>query len=119
MIDGFGDADEIKALCAALPTRAGAEVEYSGADMSRPEQIDRMVQDAEARFGAVDILINNAGIRFVSPVEEFSDAKWEQIIAINLYSNFYAIKAVPPGMKTRNAGRIASAPDPRLGGRPG
>ena len=108
VINGFGNADEIKALCADLQTLAGVEVEYSSADMSQPEQIVQMVQDAEARFGAVDILVNNAGIQFVSPVEDFPGPKWEQILAINLSSNFYAIKAVLPGMKTRNAGRIVN-----------
>jgi 3-hydroxybutyrate dehydrogenase len=108
VINGFGNADEIKALCAELQAQASIEVEYSAADMSKPEQIAQMVQDAEARFGAIDILVNNAGIQFVSPVEEFPAAKWEQIIAINLSSNFYAIKAVLPGMKARNAGRIVN-----------
>ncbi len=67
-----------------------------------------MVQESDARFGTVDILVNNAGIQFVAPLDEFPDAKWEQILAINLSSNFYAIKAVLPGMKRRNAGRIVN-----------
>jgi len=108
VINGFGNVDEIKAITADLQTQAGVQVEYSNADMSRPEQISKMVQESEARFGTVDILVNNAGIQFVAPLDEFPDAKWEQIIAINLSSNFYAIKAVLPGMKQRNAGRIVN-----------
>ena len=108
VINGFGNVDEIKAITADLQTQAGVQVEYSNADMSRPEQISKMVQESEARFGTVDILVNNAGIQFVAPLDEFPDAKWEQILAINLSSNFYAIKAVLPGMKQRNAGRIVN-----------
>jgi len=108
VINGFGNVDEIKAITADLQTQAGVQVEYSNADMSRPEQISRMVQETERCFAAVDILVNNAGIQFVAPVDEFPDAKWEQILAINLSSNFYAIKAVLPGMKQRNAGRIVN-----------
>jgi len=108
VINGFGNVDEIKAITADLQTQAGVQVEYSNADMSRPEQISKMVQETERRFAAVDILVNNAGIQFVAPVDEFPDAKWEQILAINLSSNFYAIKAVLPGMKQRNAGRIVN-----------
>ena len=108
VINGFGNVDEIKAITADLQTQAGVQVEYSNADMSRPEQISKMVQETERCFAAVDILVNNAGIQFVAPVDEFPDAKWEQILAINLSSNFYAIKAVLPGMKQRNAGRIVN-----------
>ena len=106
MLNGFGDAREVERIRAGLAERTGVQVRHSGADMSRPEQIAAMVQEAEASFGRLDVLVNNAGIQFVAPVDEFPDAKWEQILAINLSSNFYAIKAVLPGMKGRNAGRI-------------
>jgi 3-hydroxybutyrate dehydrogenase len=65
-----------------------------------------MVVEAESRFGAVDILVNNAGIQFVSPVEQFPVEKWDAILAINLSSNFHAIRAVLPGMRSRGWGRI-------------
>jgi 3-hydroxybutyrate dehydrogenase len=64
------------------------------------------VANAEKTFGSVDILVNNAGIQFVSPIEDFPPEKWEQIIAINLSSAFYAIRAAVPGMKARKWGRI-------------
>ena len=106
MLNGFGDAAEIERTRAGLAQRCGVQVLYSGADMSKPDQVTAMVKEAEQRFGRLDVLVNNAGIQFVSPVDEFPDAKWEQILAINLSSNFYAIKAALPGMKARNAGRI-------------
>ena len=106
VLNGFGDAVEIERIRSSLSERTGVQVLHSGADMSRPEEIAAMVRFAEASFGRIDVLVNNAGIQFVSPVDEFPDAKWEQILAINLSSNFYATKAVLPGMKARNWGRI-------------
>ncbi|MBL8325640.1 MAG: 3-hydroxybutyrate dehydrogenase [Rubrivivax sp.] len=108
MLNGFGDAAAVEATRAGLAAEAGVEVGYSSADMSRPAEIAQMVAQTEQRFGSVDILVNNAGIQHVAPVDEFPDAKWEQILAINLSSNFYAIKAVLPGMKQRNRGRIVN-----------
>ena len=108
MINGFGDAAEIERVRAALASETGVQVLYSAADMSKPQDIASMVADAESRFGAVDIIVNNAGIQFVSPVDEFPDEKWAQIIAINLSSNFSTIKAALPGMKRRNRGRIVN-----------
>ena len=108
MLNGFGDAAEIERIRADLAGRCGVQVLYSGADMSKPEQVTAMVREAEHGFGRLDVLVNNAGIQFVSSVDEFPDAKWEQILAINLSSNFYAIKAALPGMKARNAGRIVN-----------
>jgi len=106
LLNGFGDAAQIETTRAELAQTAGVRVGYSGADMSKPASIAAMVHEAEKEFGSVDILVNNAGIQFVSSVEEFPDTKWEQILAINLSSNFYSIKAVLPGMKSRHWGRI-------------
>ena len=108
MLNGFGDAQGIEALRADLASETGSQIAYSPADMRKPVEITQMVATAEAAFGSVDILVNNAGVQFVSPVDEFPDEKWEQIIGINLSSNFYAIKAVLPGMKRRNRGRIVN-----------
>jgi 3-hydroxybutyrate dehydrogenase len=106
ILNGFGEAAEIERIRTTLAERAGVQVVHSGADVSKPEEIASMVAGAVDRFGSVDVLVNNAGIQFVAPVDEFPNPKWEQIIAINLSSNFYAIKAVLPGMKSRNWGRI-------------
>ena len=106
MLNGLGDARQIETLRADLAASTGVKVAYSAADMTQPEQIAQMVKAAEAAFGAVDVLVNNAGIQHVAPVEQFPEAKWEQILAINLSSNFYTIRAALPGMKQRNWGRI-------------
>jgi 3-hydroxybutyrate dehydrogenase len=108
MLNGFGDAAEIERLRAALAERTGVRVLHSAADMSKPVEIAAMVAQAEAQFGQLDVLVNNAGIQHVAPVDEFPEAKWEQILAINLSSNFYAIRAALPGMKRHDWGRIVN-----------
>jgi 3-hydroxybutyrate dehydrogenase len=79
---------------------------YNGADMTKPDQIADMVKAAKAEFGELDILINNAGVQHVAPIEDFPTEKWDQIIAINLTSAFHATKAAVPIMKAQGRGRI-------------
>jgi 3-hydroxybutyrate dehydrogenase len=106
MLNGFGDAAEIERLRAGLAAEFKVKVAYHGADMSKPAQIRDMVAAAARELGAVDVLVNNAGIQHTAPVEEFPDERWDAVIAINLSSNFHAIKAALPQMKSRNWGRI-------------
>ena len=108
MLNGFGDPAVIETLRRQLADETGVQVLYSAADMSQPAEIAQMVAQAEEAFGSVDILVNNAGVQHVAPVDEFPEAKWDQIIGINLSSNFHTIKAVLPGMKRRNQGRIVN-----------
>lgn len=105
-INGFGDAAEIEKTRKSIETEFGVKAFYSGADMSKPEQVRQMVADGHANMGAVDILVNNAGIQHVQAIDEFDDAKWDAILAINLSSNFHAIKAAAKGMKAKGWGRI-------------
>ncbi|MCJ2021304.1 MULTISPECIES: 3-hydroxybutyrate dehydrogenase [unclassified Methylobacterium] len=106
VLNGFGKPDEIEQARTAIETEFEVRALYSGADMSKPAEIDAMVRDAQGCFGSLDVLVNNAGIQFVSPIEDFPAEKWEQIIAINLSSAFYAMHAAIPGMKARGWGRI-------------
>jgi len=106
MLNGFGEAQAIEFTRAELQRQCGVKVRYSGADMSRPDQIRAMAELARAEFGKVDIIVNNAGIQHVAPIEEFPDEKWDAVLAINLSSAFHLIKAVVPGMKARRFGRI-------------
>jgi len=106
VINGFGDKAAIEKERAGIESDFGVKALYSGADMSKGDEIGAMVAEAESKLGSVDILVNNAGIQFVSPIEEFPPQKWEQIIAINLSAAFYAIRAAVPGMKARKWGRI-------------
>ncbi len=84
----------------------GVGIMYSNANMLKPEELRKMVDDGIAKFGKIDVLINNAGIQHVSPIEDFPDDKWNAIIGINLTSAFYLSKAVWKGMKERKFGRI-------------
>lgn len=84
----------------------GINVMFSNANMLKPDELRKMVDDAITKFGTIDILINNAGIQHVSPIEDFPDDKWNAIIGINLSSAFYLSKAVWKGMKERSFGRI-------------
>lgn len=108
MLNGLGDAGEIEALRVALAAEFKVDVRYSGADMSIASDVTDMVAEAERAFGGVDILINNAGIQHVAPLEDFPPEKYEQIVAINMNAAFYAARAVVPGMKARGWGRIIS-----------
>jgi 3-hydroxybutyrate dehydrogenase len=101
-LNGFGDPQP------AIETvsRLGVRAEYLGADLASGEEAQDWVRRVSAAFGRLDILVNNAGIQHVSPVETFPDDKWDAIIAVNLSSNFHTIKAVVPGMRERNWGRI-------------
>jgi 3-hydroxybutyrate dehydrogenase len=106
LLNGFGNADEIEFTRAEMQRQYGVRVRYSDADMSRPEQVRAMADLARDEFGKVDIIVNNAGIQHVAPVEEFPDDKWNAIFAINLFAAFHLIKAVVPQMKVRRFGRI-------------
>ena len=102
----MGAAGDIEKERSGIETDFKVKAVHSPADMTKPAEIAEMVALGEKTFGSVDVLVNNAGIQFVSPIEEFPPEKWEAIIAINLSSAFYGIRAAVPGMKKRGWGRI-------------
>jgi 3-hydroxybutyrate dehydrogenase len=102
VLNGFGDVEGPQSQVRAL----GVQVAYHGADMSKPAEIEAMMKFAASQFGRVDVLVNNAGIQHVAPVEEFPTDKWDAIIAINLSSAFHASRLALPAMKAANWGRI-------------
>jgi 3-hydroxybutyrate dehydrogenase len=106
MLNGFGDVAAIERLRRELAEKHGVPVAYSGADMSQPAQIRELIAAAQQQLGSVDVLVNNAGIQHVAPIERFPDDKWDAVIAINLSAAFHATKAALPGMKQRRWGRI-------------
>jgi 3-hydroxybutyrate dehydrogenase len=105
-LNGLGEAAAIESQRQALASEFGVEIAYSPADMTKPDEIAAMVRDAEKRFGSLDVLVNNAGIQHVSPIENFPAEKWDAVIAINLSSAFHTIRAAVAGMKKRGWGRI-------------
>jgi 3-hydroxybutyrate dehydrogenase len=102
VLNGFGDVEGPKAAIAAL----GVQVAYHGADMSKPAEIEAMLQYAAHTFGGVDILVNNAGIQHVARIENFPVERWDAIMAINLSSAFHATRLALPAMLAKNWGRI-------------
>jgi 3-hydroxybutyrate dehydrogenase len=108
VLNGFGDAAQIDALRAELAKDHGVTVRNDGADMSRPEAIAAMMDKALSEFGSVDLLVNNAGIQHVAPVDEFPREKWDAILAINLSAAFHTVRHALPGMKRRGWGRIVN-----------
>ena len=106
LLNGFGERNEIDRTVAELADTYNVKTAYSSADMSRPDDIARMVDWTTETFGAVDVLVNNAGIQHVEAVETFPIEKWNAIIAINLSAAFHAIRVAVAGMKARRFGRI-------------
>ena len=106
VINGFGDADAIEKERQGLEAISGAKAVYSGHDLTKVDEIEAMMQQAADAFGGVDILINNAGMQHVAPIEEFPVDKWNLIIALNLNSAFHTTRLAIPYMKSKKWGRI-------------
>jgi 3-hydroxybutyrate dehydrogenase len=106
VLNGIGAPAEIEKTRSAIENDFGVKAIYSPANMGEPMEIAGMISLAEQKFGRLDVLVNNAGIQHVAPIEDFPVAKWDAVIAINLSSAFHAIRAVTPGMKQRGWGRI-------------
>ena len=106
VLNGFGDPDEIERTRASLDAMGAGTVTYNSADMTKPDEIEALVNQAATDLGSVDVLVNNAGIQLVSPVEEFPRDRWDMIIDINMNSAFHTARAAIPGMKAKGWGRI-------------
>ena len=106
LINGFGPPEETEAVRNAIENEFGVRAVYDPGDMSKPQEIAAMMARAQSELGSVDVLVNNAGIQHVSPVEDFPPEKWDAILAINLSAVFHATRAAIPGMKAKNWGRI-------------
>jgi 3-hydroxybutyrate dehydrogenase len=108
VLNGFGDHDEISKIVDDLKQKHNVGVLYCGANIAKPDEISDMVERTRAEFGGVDILINNAGIQYVAPIEEFPVEKWDAIISINLSGAFHTCRLSVPDMKRKGWGRIVN-----------
>ncbi len=108
MMNGLGDPAEIEATRAELADETGAPVAFHGADMSKPAEIADLVRATEARFGQVDIIVNNAGIQTVAPIEDFPVDRYDLIMAINMSAAWHLTRLTMAGMKARRWGRIVN-----------
>ena len=106
MMNGFGDPAEIEQLRAGMAECFGVRVAYDGADLMRGEAVEALVARTREQLGGPDVLVNNAGIQFTAPIEEFPAERWDAIIALNLSAAFHAMHAAIPGMRERGWGRI-------------
>ena len=104
--NGIADLEETIAISEKLTDLGATSVHYFDADMRDGEAIRKMITTAENTIGPIDVLVNNAGIQHVAPIEKFPIPKWEDVIAVNLTAHFHTIAAVIEGMRSRGFGRI-------------
>ena len=102
VLNGFGPHEQAVTEVAAW----GVETAFHGADMRKAAEIEAMMQFAAERFGRIDVLVNNAGIQYVSALEDFPTQKWDDVIAVNLTSAFHTTRLALPAMRQANWGRI-------------
>ncbi len=105
MLNGPGSPEEMEQLRSDVASR-GVKCIHSPADVGKPAQIERMINEVTVQFGSLDILVNNAVIRHFHPIEEFPVEEWDAALAVNLSAAFHTIRLALPGMKKRNWGRI-------------
>jgi 3-hydroxybutyrate dehydrogenase len=108
VLNGLGDRAEVERLRARLADQHRVVVRYDAADMSKPEAIRAMIESTIAELGGIDVLVNNAGIQFVAPVEDFPVEKWDAILAINLSAAFHTTRLALPRMKKNGWGRVVN-----------
>jgi len=108
VINGFGDEREITAMRDEIEKAHGVRTMYSGANLAQPIEIERMMGASQEAFGAIDILVNNAVVRYAAPVEQFPVAEWDLGLAVNLSAAFHTIRLALPAMRRRNWGRIVN-----------
>lgn len=106
VLNGLGDEHEIEDIRLLMEAESGTRVLYHPADMTKPDEIADLITSTHEKLGAIDVLVNNAGVQHVAAVEEFPIEKWDQIIAINLTSSFHTMRAAIPLMKAAGKGRI-------------
>jgi 3-hydroxybutyrate dehydrogenase len=106
VLNGFGAAAEIASICDHIATGCDVEVSYSAADMTKPEAITEMIAATLDKHGRLDVLVNNAGIQHVAPLDQFPVEKWDAILSINLSSAFHTMRLALPAMRKNGFGRI-------------
>lgn len=106
VLNGFGDAGEIEEIREGIEETSGVRAIHSGADLTKPDQIEALMSEASEALGGVDILINNAGMQHVAPIDQFPAEKWDLLLALNLSAAFHTIRLALPRMKEKGWGRI-------------
>lgn len=107
-VNGLIEPEKVSDLIQGLQAHGTGRARFAPADLSCPKEIEAMMAEARAELGPISVLVNNAGIQHVSPVEEFAPEKWDAILAINLSSAFHTIRLAVPSMKEARFGRIVN-----------
>lgn len=105
-LNSFEPADAWSGLIAELDRLGSGDITYVQADLADAAASRALSEQVLARFGRVDVLVNNAGVQKVAPIETFEDADWQRIVSVSLDSAFHTIRACLPGMAERGWGRI-------------
>lgn len=108
MMNGFGDAAEIERKRASIAAESGVAVKFHGADLADEAQVDDLTKSTQDAFGSIDILVNNAVIRYFHTIETFDRADWRHAMAVNVTAPFLLSQNVLPGMRERGWGRIVN-----------
>ncbi|MBT5496986.1 MAG: SDR family oxidoreductase [Alphaproteobacteria bacterium] len=108
MLNGFGDADAIEATRQGLADEHGVSVAYCSSDLSKEDEVDALTKETEDAFGGIDILINNAVIRYFHGIDDFPREEWNHALAVNVTAPFILTQNVLPGMRERKWGRIVN-----------
>lgn len=106
VINGLCDSATGRQAAKRLSAASGHDAVFDPADLTDVTAIERMFRDASARFGSVDIVVNNAVVRHFSAIENFSTQQWDNSLAVNVSAAFHCVRLALPGMKQRGWGRI-------------
>ncbi len=106
VLHGIGDESQLEQTRSQFENRHDCETPLFTTDLTRVDELDQMMHRIESELGGVDVLVNNAGIQHVSPIEDFAPERWDSVIAVNLSACFHTTRGVLPGMRQRNHGRI-------------
>ena len=106
VVGGMLHEKEAAAICSNLSEKGAASCNFDGADLRDGAAARGLIRHAERRTGAVDVLINNAGIQHVAPIEDFPMDAWQAILDVNLSASFHTIAASLPAMRAAGYGRI-------------
>jgi 3-hydroxybutyrate dehydrogenase len=106
MLNGLSDPEEVEPTRSEMEKRTGSKVLFTGANLMDGDACARLVEETADALGGLDIVVNNAGMQHVAPVDEFPVDKWNAIISLNLSAAFHVIRAAVPHLKKAGWGRI-------------
>ncbi|WP_236788763.1 SDR family oxidoreductase [Amycolatopsis sp. GM8] len=104
---GARRTDLLEKLAARI-SEAGGEVAYAATDVRRPEDLENLVAVARDRFGKLDVLINNAGIAYVEPLDELQVEHWDEMIDVNFKGVLYGVAAALPVFRAQGDGQFVT-----------